>query len=282
MPNEVPFAVSTDIAGLFKSTKVIPDVYDFALEDPNFVGVEVIAWNQPEPIFDYAQRLDQWGIPIAGIHGRTGNGFYWRHPISGIKSKAIDALLMDSPQLIRAYAGMAPYLLFHQPAVNEEVVAAMQEHPDQVFYIENHSGPKAGKAARNMTDALRSNGVKAVHMWDPGHTVAELRCTTPSLSEEGLWLRLLHEAERTVRETNQFGVHLQIDPTDPGSIPVNKVLSPRIKELAAIVQGHVHHVTIENQTSHATHGLWPFESSRPTRRVHAQRMIDRYKEVGLL
>ncbi len=273
MAEGIPWAVSSDVCGLTGSPQAVLDIYPFAFDDPKFEGVELLAQTYPQNLEDTYTHFWAHSIPVTGIHGRFGGD-----------AKLRDFFMMDSHRLIHRFADIADYILF-QPQVLQDptLLELMRVYPKQRFYVKNHPQSRGGHHARRLVSRMKQTGIDASYMWDVGHSLAEIKADAGSvLSEDQVWSRLLKEAMDTVQDMPSIGIHLQIDPQDPGGISPQFMSEQKLAQLARIVQPNLRLGVIGNKPHRLPHVFWPSHSSREARKEHAIRCIDRFKGSGLL
>src|SRR3989338_3642294 len=90
------FILSSDCVGRFGNPKEIEKVWDFALKEKGFLGVELIGWKK---IVNSLDSLSKSRVKVAGIHGRMGTDK--TQPIRDkIRASLLDSNIVNTKELL--------------------------------------------------------------------------------------------------------------------------------------------------------------------------------------
>ena len=167
------FILSSDCVGRFGNPKEVEKVWDFALVEKKFLGVEVIGWKN---IINSFNKLLEKRVKIAGIHGRMGTDK--TQPLRAkVRAAIMDSNIVGTKELLEK-ASKVPYVLLHSVCLNKrENKELLLEKKSEIrtLLIENHVQEGALKHALKHAVSLRERGVNAGLMIDIVHYFTKIK-----------------------------------------------------------------------------------------------------------
>lgn len=235
MANKKNFLVSTDLIGVFGSIHDWIDTWGFVLDHPHFKGVEMIGWRGA------ARRLEKYrsvGIPVVGIHGRTGGIAETRDVGDLVTLPAINQLF-DTVTSLAHTATQVEYLLFHIGLVPHILSCnALQSAP--LLVIENDTKRNSVDACVNALTTLRDHGITAEVTYDIVHYLRE--------GDGHVKMSRWDDALKVFETVKPTGFHLPIGTHTSDSLPLTSMPLSALKELGSAISGHrPKYVILENQ-----------------------------------
>lgn len=167
--------VSTDSIGVFSGPEKEKSVWGFLMGDPNFLGFEAIGWDLhiARTLQHFLDQAEEYGIFIAGIHGRLG---YYPHPVpiseipSHIRIALLNGMLLKTSSILR-YSSPNRYILLHGPEAVRRKDYIIGLRPPGPIYIENHTAPGSVQESVEIVKAFRDAGLDAYQVFDIFHAM---------------------------------------------------------------------------------------------------------------
>lgn|GEM_PF-5623524 len=269
MANKKNFLVSTDLIGVFGSISDWLDTWGFVLDHPHFNGVEMIGWRGT------AQRLEKYrsvGIPIIGIHGRTG-GIAETRDIGDLVTLPAINQLFDTVACLAQSSRNVEYLLFHIGLVPHILSCnALQSTP--LVVIENDTKRNSVTACVNALSSLRDHGIKAEVTYDIVHFLRE--------GDGHINMSRWDEALKVFENVQPTGFHLPIGTHTSDSLPLTTMPLSALKELGSALSAHrPKYVILENQQIRR-YSLVLTSSAKAQVRARNSHLIDILGDTGIL
>ncbi|MBI4157537.1 hypothetical protein HY502_01685 [Candidatus Woesebacteria bacterium] len=244
------FILSSDCVGRFGSPKEIEKVWDFALTEKKFLGVEVVGWKN---IINSFNKLLEKRVKIAGIHGRMGTDK--TQPIRAkVRAAIVDSNIVGTKELLEK-ASEVPYLLLHSVCLNKaENKELLLEKKSEIrtLLIENHVQKDALIHALKHAVSLREKGVNAGLMIDIVHYFYENKVDPTRISAEWgemlFWVNRIIASAKAADTAMPIGIHLPVGTNANDSLLMDHLTNAQWKKLADVIHNEANiPIVLENQ-----------------------------------
>lgn len=231
------FIVSSDCVGRFGNPTETNKVWDFALREETFLGVEVIAWKN---VVRNLNKLIEGRLQIAGLHGRMG-----RHKKESLRAKfrssLLDSSLVGADELLNK-APQVSYVLMHSaylddPEIKEKVVE--NASTIRTILVENHVQKGAMEDALKHAISLREKGVNAGIMLDIVHYFYENKIKSEDISI--YWQNMVFTVNKIIEEAKiadpkmPIGIHIPVGTRKADSLFMDGLTPKQWQKLADVI-----------------------------------------------
>jgi len=202
---------------------------------------EVVGWGPVGALASFISELEDSGVTIAEIHGRTG--FENRAgTLDTLKLAGIMLTLVSTPALLDRFSGYE--LLMHAPEVSAKLVQrSILRKPPKFVWVENHKQGDEGVAeAQGLVRFFRTHRIPAAVMFDGCHYIGPEALTAKSLFYPA-WDRMLVARNGTwIR-----GEHVSVNTDPKDGYPLDWISKDMWRAFAGRRPKRIRRTVIENQ-----------------------------------